>query len=125
MAVITESSPAVRYGIELDAYRAEAASKVLDHVIQGDALSAQKSIETTVDELRGLTNLRIPGHVNNRSRVAMLPESPASVRTVGYTGGNPPGRVVAMSDPGFARSNILSDRSFIKANVCVTVSIHP
>ena len=30
-----------------------------------------------------------------------------------------------MSNPGFARANILSDRSFIKANVCVTVSIHP
>src|ERR1700683_2869306 len=29
-----------------------------------------------------------------------------------------------MSDPGFAWANILSDRSFIKASVCVTVSIH-
>lgn len=39
MAVITSSSKAVRYGIELDSYRAEAAVKVLDHVIQGDALA--------------------------------------------------------------------------------------
>ena len=46
MAVITESSRAVRYGIELDAYRAEAAAKVLDHVIQGDALSAHARVES-------------------------------------------------------------------------------
>ena len=46
MAVITESSPAIRYGIELDSYRAEAASKVLDHVIQGDALSAHARVES-------------------------------------------------------------------------------
>ena len=46
MAVITESSQAVRYGIELDSYRAEAATKVLDHVIQGDALSAHARVES-------------------------------------------------------------------------------
>ena len=46
MAVITESSPAIRYGIELDSYRAEAASKVLDHVIQGDALNAHARVES-------------------------------------------------------------------------------
>ena len=46
MAVITESSKAARYGIELDAYRAEAAAKVLDHVIQGDALSAHARVES-------------------------------------------------------------------------------
>jgi len=46
MAVITASSQAVRYGIELDSYRAEAATKVLDHVIQGDALSAHARIES-------------------------------------------------------------------------------
>jgi len=46
MAVITESSPAIRYGIELDSYRAEAASKVLDHVIQGDALGAHARVES-------------------------------------------------------------------------------
>jgi len=46
MAVITESSKAIRYGIEIDAYRAEAATKVLDHVIQGDALSAHARVES-------------------------------------------------------------------------------
>jgi hypothetical protein len=46
MAVITGSSRAVRYGIELDAYRADAAAKVLDHVIQGDALSAHARVES-------------------------------------------------------------------------------
>jgi hypothetical protein len=46
MAVITESSQAVRYGIELDSYRAEAATKVLDHVIEGDALSAHARVES-------------------------------------------------------------------------------
>ena len=46
MAVITESSRAIRYGIELDSYRAEAAAKVLDHVIQGDALSAHARVES-------------------------------------------------------------------------------
>ena len=46
MAVITGSSKGVRYRIELDAYRAEAAAKVLDHVIQGDALSAHARVES-------------------------------------------------------------------------------
>jgi hypothetical protein len=46
MAVITEPSQAVRYGIELDSYRAEAAANVLDHVIQGDALSAHARVES-------------------------------------------------------------------------------
>ncbi len=46
MAVITASSKAVTHGIELDAYRAEAAAKVLDHVIQGDALSAHAPVES-------------------------------------------------------------------------------
>jgi hypothetical protein len=46
MAVITEPSQAVRYGIELDSYRAEAAMKVMDHVIQGDALSAHARVES-------------------------------------------------------------------------------
>ena len=46
MAVITASSPAVRYGIELDSYRAEAATRVLKHVIQGDALSAHARVES-------------------------------------------------------------------------------
>ena len=46
MAIITASSKALRYGIELDSYRAEAASKVLDYVIQGDALSAHARVES-------------------------------------------------------------------------------
>lgn len=46
MAVITASSKAVRYGIELDAYRAEAAGKVLDQVIQGDALNTHARVES-------------------------------------------------------------------------------
>jgi hypothetical protein len=46
MAVITESSKAIRYGIELDSYRAEAAARVLDRVIQGDALSAHTRVES-------------------------------------------------------------------------------
>jgi hypothetical protein len=46
MAIITGSSQAVTYGIELDSYRAEAAAKALDNVIQGDALSAQARVES-------------------------------------------------------------------------------
>jgi SAM-dependent methyltransferase len=46
MAMITASSKAVRYGIELDSYRAEVAAKVLDHVIQGDALNAYSRVES-------------------------------------------------------------------------------
>jgi hypothetical protein len=44
--VITSSSKAVRYGIELDSYRADAAAKALDHVIQGDALNAHSRVES-------------------------------------------------------------------------------
>jgi hypothetical protein len=46
MAIITQSSKAVRYGIEVDSYRAEVATRVLDHVIQGDALSAHARSES-------------------------------------------------------------------------------
>jgi hypothetical protein len=46
MAVITGSSNAARHGIELDANRAEGAAKVLDRVIQGDALSAHARVES-------------------------------------------------------------------------------
>jgi hypothetical protein len=46
MAMITASSKGVRYGIELDSYRAEAAAQVLDHVIQGDALNAHSRVES-------------------------------------------------------------------------------
>jgi predicted RNA methylase len=46
MAITTGSSQAVTYGIELDSYRAEAAAKVLDEVVQGDALSAHARVES-------------------------------------------------------------------------------
>ena len=46
MAIITDSSKAATYGIELDAYRAEVAAKVLNHVIQGDTLSAHARVES-------------------------------------------------------------------------------
>ena len=46
MAAIATSSKAVRFGIELDAYRAEVAAKELDRVIQGDALSTQARVES-------------------------------------------------------------------------------
>jgi hypothetical protein len=46
LALITESSMAVRHGIELDAYRAEAATGVLHHVTHGDALSAHARVES-------------------------------------------------------------------------------
>src|ERR1051326_5071837 len=46
MAAITTASKAVRFGIELDAYRAEVAAKELDCVIQGDALSTQAHVES-------------------------------------------------------------------------------
>jgi hypothetical protein len=46
MRIITADSSAVRYGIELDSYRADAAAQVLDHVIQGDALSTHCKVES-------------------------------------------------------------------------------
>jgi hypothetical protein len=46
MRIITADFSAMRYGIELDSYRAEAASQVLDHVIQGDALSTNCKVES-------------------------------------------------------------------------------
>ena len=46
MAIITSESCAVRYGIELDAYRAEVAAGMLDHVIQGDALQTHARVES-------------------------------------------------------------------------------
>ncbi len=38
--------PVVRYGIELDAYRAEEASKTLDHVIQGSCFDIHCPVES-------------------------------------------------------------------------------
>jgi len=46
MAIIRETPRAIVYGIEIDAYRAEAASNVLPRVIQGDALSAHARVES-------------------------------------------------------------------------------
>jgi hypothetical protein len=43
---ITAASSAVRYGIELDAYRAEEAGKVLDHVIQGSCFDVHCPVES-------------------------------------------------------------------------------
>lgn len=46
LAVISGSAAAIRYGIELDAYRAERARGVCDEVIQGDALEVQCAAES-------------------------------------------------------------------------------
>jgi predicted RNA methylase len=43
---ITAGANAVRYGVELDAYRAEAARKVLDHVIQGSCFDVHCPVES-------------------------------------------------------------------------------
>ncbi len=43
---ITSGSGAVRYGIELDAYRAEEASKILNHVIQGSCFDVHCPVES-------------------------------------------------------------------------------
>ena len=45
LIAMTRHAPACRrYGIELDAYRAEEAAKVLDVVIQGDALNTRRRL---------------------------------------------------------------------------------
>src|SRR5579884_2354402 len=46
LAAITRDSAARRYGIELDAYRAEQASGVLTKIIQGDCLETHCSVES-------------------------------------------------------------------------------
>ncbi len=46
LACITSAAKAARYGIELDAFRAEEAGKVLDHVIQGNCFDVQCSVES-------------------------------------------------------------------------------
>lgn len=46
MAMTRHTSVCRRYGTELDAYRAEEAAKVLDIVIQGDALNTRSKIES-------------------------------------------------------------------------------
>lgn len=46
MAVVTASSKATRYGIELDSYGADAAAKVLECVMRGDALNTHSRVES-------------------------------------------------------------------------------
>jgi tRNA1(Val) A37 N6-methylase TrmN6 len=46
IAMTQHTSVCRRYGIELDAYRAEEAAKVLDIVIQGDALNTRSKVES-------------------------------------------------------------------------------
>jgi SAM-dependent methyltransferase len=43
---ITRASKAVRYGVELDAYRAEQAATVMEHVIQGSAFDVHCPVES-------------------------------------------------------------------------------
>jgi predicted RNA methylase len=46
LARVTSSANALRYGVELDAFRAEEARKVLDHVLQGNCFDVQCSVES-------------------------------------------------------------------------------
>ena len=46
LCAISKDAPAVRYGIELDAYRAAEAGRALDHVIQGSAIDAHAPVES-------------------------------------------------------------------------------
>lgn len=46
LAEITAGSKAVRYGIELDAFRAEEATKALEHVIQGSCFDVHCPVES-------------------------------------------------------------------------------
>ena len=46
LRTLTEGTAARRYGIELDAYRAEEARKILDEVIQGSAFDAHAPVES-------------------------------------------------------------------------------
>jgi tRNA1(Val) A37 N6-methylase TrmN6 len=46
LQTITHDAPVLRYGIELDAYRAGEAKRVLDHVIQGSAFEAHAPVES-------------------------------------------------------------------------------
>ena len=46
LCAISKDAPAVRYGIELDAYRAAEAGRALDHVIQGSAFDAHAPVES-------------------------------------------------------------------------------
>ena len=46
MATITSGAKTVRHGIELDAFRAEEARSVLDHVIQGNCFDVHSAVES-------------------------------------------------------------------------------
>jgi predicted RNA methylase len=46
IVTITSGANAIRYGIELDAFRAETASRVLDHVIQGNCFDVHSAVES-------------------------------------------------------------------------------
>jgi tRNA1(Val) A37 N6-methylase TrmN6 len=46
LCLLTEGATVRRYGIELDAYRAADARKVLDEVIQGSAFDAHAPVES-------------------------------------------------------------------------------
>jgi predicted RNA methylase len=46
LAAITEGTRAVRYGIELDAYRAKEAERVLDSVVHGNVFDTHCAVES-------------------------------------------------------------------------------
>ena len=46
MATISPGAKAVRYAIELDAFRAEEARSVLDHVIQGNCFDVHSAVDS-------------------------------------------------------------------------------
>ena len=46
MATITSGAKTVRHAIELDAFRAEEACSVLDHVIQGNCFDVHSAVES-------------------------------------------------------------------------------
>ena len=46
MATITSGAKTVRHAIELDAFRAEEARSVLDHVIQGNCFDVHSAVES-------------------------------------------------------------------------------
>lgn len=46
LASITSGANAVRYAVELDAYRAEEAGKIVDHTIQGNCFDIQCAVES-------------------------------------------------------------------------------
>lgn len=46
LAILTEGANVVRYGIELDSFRAEEAKATLDHVVQGNCFDVQCAVES-------------------------------------------------------------------------------